>query len=380
EESLHFQHKLDALEAEISRLSLELRDLENVNSDAQRARDAARDQLLTQEETIYRERKLRDKKLKDLKKLTEENRAQNERAERRHSQKEHVPFRTEDLLKDPQYAKGTILKSKQAMFTATDAFDKIRSATGVNPAGVRCNRRSDATETQEGKVVARFLAQEETFRHLEEMKCENEEAVVRLKEEKEALQAKLQNLKYSGEAQLIGTQNLLKKLRGHLGQEEARRSATKAELDKVTRLLLNARAGVEHLASKVQHIKLESSRSASTQLDEKASDYVLDLLGQTEEKLLHVMQSLGDRDQAELLRRIEEVEFHSKMERRLPSYNTRVKLPVAQKADMYYDEEDSGEEDAADVVTRAALKRQSQQIIEARTKRRTRYRKKEGKM
>ncbi|KAL8164593.1 UNVERIFIED_CONTAM: hypothetical protein K2H54_054113, partial [Gekko kuhli] len=228
------------------------------------------------------------------------------------------------------------------------------------------------------KVVARFLAQEETLQHLEEMRSENEEALVRLKEEKEALQAKLQNLKYSGEAQLISTQNLLKKLRGHLEQEEARRSATKAELDKMTRLLLNAKSGVEHLASKVQHIKLESSRFASTQLDEKANDYVLDLLGQTEEKLLHVMQSLGDRDQAELLRRIEEVEFHSKMERRLPSYNTRVKLPVAQKADMYYDEEDSGEDDAGDVVTRAALKRQSQQIIEAKTKRRTRYRKKEG--
>ncbi|XP_060108430.1 outer dynein arm-docking complex subunit 3 [Heteronotia binoei] len=363
EESLHFQNKLDTLESEISRLSLELRDLESVNSDAQHARDAARGQLLSQEESIYRERKLRDKKLKDLKKLTEEKRAQNERVERRQSQRDHIPFRTEDLFKDPQLAKGTILKTKQALFTASEAFDKIRSATGV---------------TDAEKVVARFLAQEETFQHLEEMKSENEEALVHLKEEKDALQTKLQSLKYSGEAQLVGTQNLLKNLQGHLEQEEARRNATKAELDKMTRLLLSAKAGVEHLASKVQHIKLESSRFASVQLDEKASDYVLDLLGQTEEKLLHVMQSLGDRDQGELLRRIEEVEFHSKMERRLPSHNTRVKLP-SQKADMYYDEEDSGEDDA-DVVTRAALKRQSQQIIEAKTKRRTRYRKKEGKL
>lgn len=53
------------------------------------------------------------------------------------------------------------------------------------------------------KVVARFMAQEETFRQLEEMKNENEEALVHLKEEKEALQLKLQSLKYSGEAQLI---------------------------------------------------------------------------------------------------------------------------------------------------------------------------------
>lgn len=53
-------------------------------------------------------------------------------------------------------------------------------------------------------------------------------------------------------------QDLLKQLRGHLQQEEAKRDATKAELDKVTRLMLNAKVGVEHLASKVQHIKLVS--------------------------------------------------------------------------------------------------------------------------
>ncbi|XP_054842241.1 outer dynein arm-docking complex subunit 3-like [Eublepharis macularius] len=364
EERLHFKNKLDALEAEISGLCHELKDLECVNTEAQHARDAAREQLLTQEETIYRERKLRDKKLKDLKKLTEEKRVQNERAERRHSQKDHVPFRTEDLPKEPQHAKATVLKTKQAMFITTEAFGKLRSAAGI---------------TDSKKVVSHFLAQEETFKQLEKMKNENEEALILLKEEKEALQTKLQDLKYSGEAQLVGTQNLLQELQGHLDREEVRCNTTRAELDKITRLLLNAKAGVEHLASKVQHIKLESGRFAFTQLDENASDYVLDLLGQTEEKLLCVMKSLGDRDQNELLQRIEEMEFHSKVERKLPAYNTRVKLPIAQKADMYYEEEDSGEEDA-DVVTRGALKRQSQQIIDTKTKRRTRYRKKDGNM
>ncbi|XP_061496320.1 outer dynein arm-docking complex subunit 3 isoform X2 [Rhineura floridana] len=363
EESLHFQNKLDALEAEILRLRHELKDLESVNSDAQHARDAARAQLLTQEESIYRERKLRDKKLKELKKLTEEKRVQNERAERR-SQKDRVPFGAEELLKEPQLKKTTILKNKQAMLTATEGFDKIRAATGV-------------TDAQD--VVAAFLAQEETCKQLEEMKDENEESLIRLKEERDALLHELEHTKYSGEARKVGAQNLRKELHDHLQKEEKRRDATQADLDKVNRVLLSAKAGVEHMASKVQHIKLEDSRFASTELNEKANDYILDLLAQTEEKLLFLMDSLKDRDKKELLRRIEEVEFHSKLERRLPAYNTRVKLPIAQKPDMYYDEEDSGEDDA-DVVTRAALKRQSQQIIDSKTKRRTRYRKKDGKL
>ncbi|XP_028567369.2 outer dynein arm-docking complex subunit 3 isoform X3 [Podarcis muralis] len=364
EQSLHFQNKLDAMEAEILRLRNELKDLESVNTEAQHARDTARAQLLNQEEIIYRERKVRDKKMKDLKKMTEEKRAQNERTERRQSQKDRIPFGSDDVLKEPQVKKSTILKSKQAMFTAAEAFDKIRVATGV---------------TNANDVMACFAAQEETFKHLEEMKNENEESLVRLKEERDVLQRELEHTKYSGEARKVGAQNLMKELRAHLQKEEKRRDATREELSKVNKVLLNAKTGVEHLASKVQHIKLEDSRFASTQLNEKASDYVLDLLAQTEEKLLFLMDSLKDRDKKELLQRIEDVEFHSKLERRLPAYNTRVKLPTAQKPDMYYDEEDSGEDDA-DVVTRAALKRQSQQIIESKTKRRTRYRKKEGKL
>lgn len=51
--------------------------------------------------------------------------------------------------------------------------------------------------------MACFVAQEETFKQLERMKNDNEESLVRLKEEKDAMVAQLQHLKYSGEAQLV---------------------------------------------------------------------------------------------------------------------------------------------------------------------------------
>ncbi|XP_060619539.1 outer dynein arm-docking complex subunit 3 isoform X2 [Anolis sagrei] len=362
EKSLHFQNKLDALQTEISRLRHEFQELESVEIEAQDARNTTREQLQTQEETIYRERKARDKKLKDLKKQIEEKRAQNERAERR-SQKDRVPFGAEELLREPTQRKASILKNKQALFTASEAFEKIRATTGV----------ADADD-----VIACFVALEETFKQLEDMKDKNEKTQVRLKEEKDALKREYEHEEYSGEARKVGAQNLMKELCEYQKRDEKRQNATQEQLDKVNRFLLDAKAGVEHLASKVQHIKLEDSHFASTELDEKAPDYVLDLLALTEEKFLYLLDFLKDRDKQELLKRIEEVEFHSKLERRLPNYNTRVKLPMAHKADIY-DEEDSGEDDA-DVVTRTALKRQSQQIIESKTKRRPRYRKTGGKM
>jgi len=50
--------------------------------------------------------------------------------------------------------------------------------------------------------VERYIAQRETQTHLESLKVENEEVLVQLKVEKEALQRGFQDMKYSGEAKL----------------------------------------------------------------------------------------------------------------------------------------------------------------------------------
>lgn len=54
-----------------------------------------------------------------------------------HSKKDLLPFGIEDPIRELQIKKGTILKTRQAMFTAAEAFDKIRTATGVTDADVR---------------------------------------------------------------------------------------------------------------------------------------------------------------------------------------------------------------------------------------------------
>ncbi|XP_074917307.1 outer dynein arm-docking complex subunit 3 [Chelonoidis abingdonii] len=286
---------------------------------------------------------MRELKLTELKKQAEERRAQNERAERR-ALRERLPLQTEELLSDAQRGKGTSLRAKQLLGTAAvveETFEKIKVATGV---------------TKARDVVRRFLAQADTFQQLEQLTRQNEEALVRLREEEEALQAELQGLTYSGEARVMGAQRLLEELWAHLRQEEMQRDAAKRQLDKVTRVLLVAKAGVEHLASKVQHIWLESGRFAGAPPDKAAGDYVLELLAETEEKLLQVLAELSDHDQRELLQKITKEEFHANLEGRLPSANVRVKLPVAQKQDMYYGECGREPGDEANVEQRAALK------------------------
>merc|ERR1712136_631755 len=96
-------------------------------------------------------------------------------------------------------------------------------------------------------------------------------------------------------------------------------------------------------------------------------EYVLDLLSVSEEKLLKLLEDLDGRELVDILRQMEEEEFHSSIENKLPSYNVRVALPAVAKHDSYDEDDDSGDDDTA-APTRADLKRRVQQIIDSKLK------------
>ncbi|KAM4747454.1 outer dynein arm-docking complex subunit 3 [Rhinophrynus dorsalis] len=358
EESLTFQSQLDLLEAEILRQRHELKELQTMNKDAVLSRDMARTELQRQEEELQRERRERERVLHDYKKQAEERRMHAERAERR---AQRVGLPGEDPAVETQMVSNG-QEEEKVIRTFQEAFQRIKDATGV-------------TDTQE--IVRRFIAQGETHKHLEELKSENDRTLVRLKEEKERLQEAFRNLKYSGEAKLSSGQQVLEELQSHLQKEEKRREKSKEELERMSRILGAAKSGVEHLASKVEHIKLKS-RFPAQHLSPLSDEYVLDLLSITEEKLQKLFDDLDGQNLEEIIKQMEEEDFQHSIEGKLPAYNVRISLPAPAKQDIYGDDDES-DDDEGDVVTRAALKRQSQQIIESKTKRRTRPKKKKGK-
>ncbi|XP_030052826.1 outer dynein arm-docking complex subunit 3 [Microcaecilia unicolor] len=359
EESLTFQNQLDLLEAEILRQRHELKELQQMNHDANLSRDVARAELQRHEEIMHRERRERDEILHEFKRQVEERQLQAERADRRALR---MIIQPEDVTEEVQCETSDTQEEEKAIKTFQVAFQRIKDATAV-------------TDIQD--VVDRFVAQGETHRHLDELKTKNEKTLVKLKEEKERLEAEFQDLKYSGEAKLSSGQKMQEQMESHLKNEEKRRDKLKDEMDRAIRILAAAKAGVEHLAGKVQYIKLPPSQFRPPPVPETSDEYVLDLLAVTEEKLQLLLEDLEDEDVPEVLKQMEEEDFYATIEGKLPSYNVRVKIPV-QVVQPIYPDEDSGDDDG-DIVTRAALKRQSQQIIDSRTKRRTRPKKKKGK-
>ncbi|XP_066201812.1 outer dynein arm-docking complex subunit 3 isoform X4 [Saccopteryx leptura] len=362
EESLHLENRLDFMEAEVVKTKHELEELHVVNQEALNARDIAKNQLQYLEETVFWERKKREHYIIECKKLAEERKLQNERMERK-TQRDHVMLQSDETIQDSQRAKEQELQLHWSMYQMEVLFGKVKDATGV---------------AEMHAVVRRFLAQGDTFTQLEVLKNKNEQMLLRLKQEKQQLQQELEELKYSGEAMLVREQKLQAQLEGSLKTEEQRKAEAQTQLEQAALAMQMVKEGLEHLAGKLNHVAVgsqpqEAGLSAGKELDPKAGDYLPNLLGIVEGKLLKLQAQLQSHNVPDMLRHIADREFYSSLEGKLPRYNTRITLPLAGPKDKFFDEEETEDEDN-DVVTRAELKIRSQKLIESHSKRRSRFR------
>ncbi|XP_012646032.1 outer dynein arm-docking complex subunit 3 isoform X2 [Microcebus murinus] len=358
EESLNFENRLDFMEAEVVRTKHELEELHVVNQEAINTRDFAKNQLQYLEETMLQERRKRERYVTDCKKRAEEKKLENERMERK-TQRENLLLQSEDAPQEILRPKEEELRRRWNMYQMEVLFGKVKDATGT-------------AETH--SVVRRFLAQSDTFEQLETLKRENEQALAKLKEEKQRLQRELEDLKYSGEATLVSQQKLQTEIEGRLQVEEKRQAEAQGHLVRTLRAMQTAKESLEHLASKLNHITVENGRFQGKELDPKAGDYLPNLLGLVEEKLLKLQGQLDSQDVPEMLRHIADREFYATLEGKLPQYNTRITLPLVSSKDKFFVDEEESEDEDNMVVNRAAIKIRSQKFIESRNKKRSRSR------
>merc|ERR1739838_1181992 len=348
EESKNFPSQLDGVE------------VESMHVDAQRARDDAKEELVHHEEIIYRERRERETALNRLKAQAEEKKAQAERVERR---LQRAQAQEQETLQDTSKPQMTEEEQEKKISSYEEAFLRIKEATGVS--GIQ-------------EVVARFRSQGDTHKHLDDLKKENTKQIQRLQEEKLKMQQQFEEKKYSGEAKLSSGQRTLEEFQSHLEEQKREQKESSEKLERASQVLVSVKAGVEHLADKLQHLKTTKSHVPTANLSPTSDEYVLNLLSSSEEKLLKLLEELDGAELPSVIQQMEETEFHNTIETKLPSYNTRINMPTTAKIDTFEDDDDSGEDDTA-ALTRADLKRRAQQLIDAKMKKgRSRPRKKKG--
>ncbi|KAM7009303.1 coiled-coil domain-containing protein 151 isoform 2-T2 [Tautogolabrus adspersus] len=358
DEALTFQGQLDSLEAEILKHREELNNMQSMNTDAQLSKEAAKMELQQQEELLHKERKERERIIASYRKKVEEHKAQAEKLDRR---AQRATIQPDELSSEAQRSSPRMPgEEEKVLSTFEEAFRRIKEATGV-------------TDIQE--IVERFISQKETHQRLEKLKDENEKVLQQLQEQKELLNQQFQDMKYSGEAKLSSDQQMLEECEQQLQAQQRKCDACEGRLDWLVKTLSTVRAGVEHLADKLQHITLTEDAVAEVSPD--SDEFVVELMTQCELKLQLLQEELQGKDQAASMKEMVEEEFYVRIAGKLPAYNTRVKLPEDQSLDLFEDEDES-EEDESEVISREALKRQSQLIIDSNSKKKP-WKKKKGK-
>ena len=117
----------------------------------------------------------------------------------------------------------------------------IKEATGV----------SDINE-----VIAKFQSQGDTHSHLTQLQKSNEARIEDLKAKKAKVFAEFEELKFTGEAKHSHSLRMLEEFETHLKDSQMRADEAKQKFEKASKILANAKSGIQHLADKLESVRL----------------------------------------------------------------------------------------------------------------------------
>ncbi|KAM4750208.1 coiled-coil domain-containing protein 151 [Anableps anableps] len=345
DEFRNYGRQIDSLEAELLNFRQEFHNLQVQNKEAQCLKTTAEAELHQLEEQLSIDQKERESNKARLKQIIEQRKSQAERAEKKmqRTEMQSVELDSESQLNTSWNA----AEEEKTISTFEEAFKSIKDATRV-------------TDIQE--VVENFNLEKENHQHLEKLKQENEKVLLKLKKEKELCSQQFEEIKYSGEAKLSSELKMLEECKQQLQVPQQRRDAAAERLASHVKTLSTIRAGVEHLAGKLKHISLTEDKASTVSSD--SDEFVLELLTQCELKLQILQSKLTEKDLAAVMKEIEEDEFYTRIEGKLPKNNNKVQLPEEQ-AHVLSKEEGEIKEEEADSISREALKHQSQLILDS---------------
>ncbi|XP_053636855.1 outer dynein arm-docking complex subunit 3 [Cherax quadricarinatus] len=352
-EAASYRTTLDNLQARLVEEKEALKNLRDSRRNAERTRDSLRSRLHDEEESAYETKREREKKLFEYRRRAEERRVQDlgAAADRRLSLM-RTPTRrdspTTALTQDTHEQIEAELEKYQQVFT------KLKEVLGV---------------TSVEEVVERLTTQGNTREHLRQLRSVTLEEVTRLKQEKEHMHEELHRVKYAtteDAARMVGVIGELKK---EVEEKESTREDLSSRLDGTLKVLAGVRAGLEHVAE-----KLETSEQERPPRAESPLEYLLVLMEYCKERAQDLMEEVTPAQIEHKLAEMAEEEKENGGMMTSPE-NIRVSFPgsgATTKAAQQQVEEggDSGEEEES--LTRKFIKRQAQMIVEAKARKRNR--------
>ncbi|XP_057698595.1 outer dynein arm-docking complex subunit 3-like [Corythoichthys intestinalis] len=340
EESLTFEGKIDEIQTEITKYRKELHEVQDMNNKAQLSKEMAITELQQEEELFFKEHREKDYILAVYRKRVQEIKA---RAEKLDAQRKSVPH--DDLNTEVEIGAAKM---------AAEMAHSIRLFSTT----LQCVKEATGYTATEG-LLNRYIAQRETHQHLQALKAENQSILLQLKEQKVHLQEEFEDIKYSGETQLSSEQRMLDECEKDLLNKQQSCETAKERHASLVKILGSIQAGVEHLAERLNQVSLNEPPS---KVSPKSKDFLVHMLTQCEQKVQLLQGKLEGKDLEEITKDMEEEEFFFMVEKQLPTYNKRVTMSEDQEMSVLSNEDDNEEEEG--ILSREAMKRRSQTIVD----------------
>jgi len=362
EERIGFDNQLAAIERTLKAKERDYEELLLLSHDAYHAKEMAQAELHRFEQGVMEERNQRDKEVQEKKLLVQQRVEMNQRLE----QRERMLKKQQDLdragerqLKEMSATSDLTAginndyaaEERQKLSDYEEAFHRIKEATGV----------SDVNE-----VIQKFLTQEDTHRNLTNLTKENQSKIDNLSEERRRLRLQVEELKFSSGGN-VGRRQVIDDFETHLSEATEKFERNRGKFERIAKMLIGMKAGIDHLGDKLQPIKLDGEA-----VIEMSDETVEEALQQCELKLsklvsqTHHMDDTGDR-----ALKFDDDRYEEKLMNRSQS-DVRVKL-TDQDQDADDDDDDFEEDMDEDVCNRKHVKYNSEQIME---KQQTKNRKK----
>eukprot|EP01017_Pseudomicrothorax_dubius_P041294 TRINITY_DN6586_c0_g1_i1.p1 TRINITY_DN6586_c0_g1~~TRINITY_DN6586_c0_g1_i1.p1 ORF type:complete len:541 (+),score=197.99 TRINITY_DN6586_c0_g1_i1:32-1654(+) len=144
-----------------------------------------------------------------------------------------------------------------------EAFRRIYEATGV----------SDVNE-----IIQKFTTQDETSKALADLKQEYVDKIEELTRERNETKSKLEELKYAGSENL--TRKQLDEIEKNVTTANNKCERAKAKYERISNVLVNVKAGIEHLCEKLEFFRLEGKPNINV-----SDETIVEALAQAVDKL-----------------------------------------------------------------------------------------------
>ncbi|KAH9121363.1 hypothetical protein LEN26_010714 [Aphanomyces euteiches] len=375
EERIGFDNQLAAIERAAAAKNHDYEELVMLSADAAHAKDVTLAELERARSTYEEERRQRDKELREKQQVVKMKLDMNARLDQRERHKLELVEEAADALAPGELE---VLKASLAVQTLRDgrisdekkehrskidifesAFRKIKEATGV---------------TDVNEVIQKIVSQEGTTENLLMLTKENQARLETLQAEHVHLKTHVEELKYSGS----GGGHRRKMVDDHetnLNLATAKLDRARLKFERVAKILISVKAGVEHLVDKIESVR-EDGRAIQVN-----DDSIVEALHESEVTLVGLLEVIAAAEFPAEIVVVDQPVVAPEAEDELAvgiarPYNQRIPLPGDGLLPDGMNEDDLILEENDDALSRDRVKKASKQILLDQDKKKKRVLKK----